>query len=170
MPDLLLQQTKPALAGGTVVTPVDQLLGVWAPHGGLVLPATLGPGVVEKVAADGRVRVHWLEAEVDAWMDPADLRPYAAGTHVISVYHCDGQGHYTRLRHRLVGGGIGCTANWIVELRPDAVVRVVRADGAAWTFRLTTHPSTERIITRWPGQPPEDDDAEALTVAELAVG
>lgn len=169
MPDVMLQKAPPALASGTIVTPVDHLLGVWAPHGGLVLPERLGPGVVEKIAPDGRVRVHWLEAEVDAWLDPAELQPYAPGTHVISVYRCDGQGHNTRLRHRLVDGGIGCNANWTVELRPDAIVRVVRADGAAWTFRQTTHPVLEQIITRWPNQPPEDDDAEALTVAELAV-
>jgi hypothetical protein len=169
MTNLTMPQAPPALERGTLVTPVDALLGVWAPHGGLVPPEGLGPGVIEKIAPDGRVRVHWLEAEVDAWMEAEDLRSLGANTHVISVYRCDGQGHNTRLRHRLVDGGIGCSANWTVELRPDAIIRVVRADGAAWTFRQHTHPGLERVVTRWPDQPPEDDDAEAFTVAELAL-
>lgn len=169
MPGKTMPKTAQALAVGTVVTPTDELLGVWAPYGGLVPPEGLGPGVVEKIAADRRARIHWLDAEVDSWMDPEELKPHEEGTHVISVYHCDGQGHSTRLRHRLVDGGIGCTYNWTVELRPDAIIRVVRADGAAWTFRMSTHPALERVITRWPTQPPEDDDAEAFTVAELAL-
>jgi len=166
-----LEKTKTTqpLTRGTVVTPVDELLGVWSHAGGLVPPETLGPGLVERVAPDGRVRVRWLDAEVDSWLDPDELKPYPAGTHVISVYHCDGHGHYARLRHRLVDGGIGCSHNWTVELRPDHIVRVVRDDGSAWTFRLNAHPGLERFAPIWSQQPPEDDDAEALTVADLAV-
>jgi hypothetical protein len=169
----IMEKAKVArpLTPGMVVTPVDALLGVWTPVvGGLVRPEALGPGLVEKVAPDGRVRVRWLDAEVDAWMDPEELLASEAGTHVISVYHCDGRGHYTRLRHRLVDGGIGCNHNWSVELRPENIVRVVRDDGAAWTFRLHSHPGLERIASIWPEQPPEDDDAEAITVAELGIG
>jgi hypothetical protein len=158
------------LKRGMVVKPAADLIGIPSPHRNLVLPEHLGPGVVEKTAADGRVRVHWLDAELDAWMNPADLEAYAEGTRVITVYQCNGRGTYTRLRHRLVDGGIGIAYNWVVELRPGDVIRLVRDDGSAWTFHLKTHPMLDRIVTRWPDQPPEDDDAEAFTVAELAIG
>jgi hypothetical protein len=53
-----------------------------------------------------------------------------------------------------------------VELRPENVLRAVRDDGAAWTFRLNT--ALHCINSLWP-QPPEDADAEALAATELAV-
>jgi hypothetical protein len=169
MPNTVLHQVSPALQRGMVVKPVAGLIGVPAPHGTLVFPERLGPGIIEKIAPNGRVRVRWLDAELDAWMDPEEVQPHSGGTHIISVYHADGEGHYTRLHHHLIDGGLGCAHNWWVELRPYNIIRTVRDDGSAWTFRLNTHPSVDRVSTIWPEQPPDDDAAEALMVADLAV-
>jgi hypothetical protein len=153
------------LRPGLVVAPAAAIAGVLTPDGSMVPREALGPGVVEKFTPDGRVRVRWMDAEFDAWMDPADLRPRGAYAHVISVYQCDGRGHNI-LQRRHVVDKEGFSYNWMIELRPNDVVRAVRSDGAAWTFRW--HPDISFIDTAWP-QPPEDPDAEALTAVEQVV-
>ena len=60
----------------------------------------------------------------------------------------------------------GLQYNWTAELLPEHTVRVLRADGSAWTF--IENPVFKRIQVSWP-QPPDDDDAEALAAAELSV-
>ncbi len=149
---------------GLVVTLTDDVMGVRAPNDGLVPGPDLGPGLVEKIAPDGRVRVRWMDAEFDAWMDPADLRSRGEYAHLISVYQCDGRGNST-LQRRAVVETAGLAYNWTIELRPDHIVRAVRGDGAAWTFRW--FPDIQLLSTVWP-QPPEDADAEAVTAVELA--
>jgi hypothetical protein len=157
---------RPALQPGMVVALNEEFLGLPAPGDTFVPVAGLGPGIVEKVARSGQVRVRWMDAELDTWMDPAELCPRPPHTHLITVYECDGRGTNTRLRHQLVETE-SLEYNWTVEFRPDHVVRVIRAGGAAWTFHI--FPDIRGIHTSWP-HPPEDADAEALTVAELALG
>jgi hypothetical protein len=150
---------------GTVVEPAGDLGGVQTPDGGMVPRDRLGPGIVEKLSPDGQVRVRWMVAEFDSWMDPEDLTSRGEHAHVLSIYRCDGRGHNTLLRHKVVEKA-GFDYNWTVELRPKRIVRVLRTDGATWTFRISLY--FKRIETFWP-QPPEDDDAEAVAVAELAI-
>jgi hypothetical protein len=150
---------------GTVVEPAGDLGGVQAPDGAIVSRDRLGPGVVEKSSPDGQVRVRWMAAEFDAWMDPEDLRSRGDHAHVISVYRCNGQGHNTLLRHKVVEKA-GLDYNWTVELRPKRILRAVRYDGPAWTFQISMF--GKNVQPLWP-QPPEDEDAEALAAAELAI-
>jgi hypothetical protein len=161
-----VETARPVLRPGMVVALNEEFIGLPAPGDTFVQAEALGPGIVEKVAPNGQVRVRWMDAELDTWLDPADLRPQGPHTHLITVYECDGHGCNTRLRHQLVTTE-SLEYNWTVELRPDDRVRVIRADGATWTFHV--FPDIRCIHTFWP-QPPEDADAEALTVAELALG
>jgi hypothetical protein len=64
----------------------------------------------------------------------------------------------------------GLSRNWTVEMLPGNLIRTVRSDGAAWTFNWNPlfrrvqplHSILEDALA-------QDDDAEALTVAELSV-
>lgn len=150
---------------GMVVAPAGELMGVQSPDGGLVPCERLGPGIVEQVSTDGRIRVRWVEAGFDALMDPQDLRSYGEHVHLVVIYRCDGRGNNIKFRSKIVEKA-GLEYNWTVELRPNNVVRTVRADGCAWTFKFK--PIIRRLEAAWPW-PPEDEDAEALTVAELSV-
>lgn len=166
MDSVMTAPTHHAVRTGAVVLPADGLLGVQAPDGSLMLRDRLGLGIVEKVAATGKVRVRWLDAELDAWMDLADLHFAGEQTHVITVHQCDGHGSTTRLRHQIVETE-SLEYNWTVEFRPHHILRVIRADGPTWTFQV--FPDIRSIHTSW-AEPPEDADAEALTAAELALG
>jgi hypothetical protein len=150
---------------GRVVVPADDLVGVQAEDGRLVPLEALGPGLVEQVAPDGRVGVRWLTAEFVAWMDPTDLCASGDDAHLISVYQCDGHGSRI-LQRRTVVEAAGLAYNWTIERRPRHIVRAVRSDGLAWTFRWS--PLWKVLTADW-SEPPEDADAEALTAAELAV-
>jgi len=153
------------LRRGEVVSLGADQMGVQAPKGGLVPPEKLGPGLVEQVTEEGYVLVHWLDADVTSYMQPDELRLLGEGAHLLVIKRCDGRGECSLLRYR-VSSKLGFTHNWIVEMRPANVVRVVRDDGHAWTF--TKHTVFKTINVYWP-QPPEDDDAEALTAAEMAI-
>jgi hypothetical protein len=116
------------------------------------------------VTEEGYVLVHWLDAGLTAYMQPDELRVRGEGAHLLVIRRCDGRGECTLVRYRM-SSQLGFTHNWTVERRPSNVVRVVRDDGHAWTF--TRHPIFKNINVFWP-QPPDDDDAEALTAAEMA--
>jgi hypothetical protein len=138
-------------------------MGVQSPTGDVVPADKLGPGVVQQLAEDGRVCVRWLGADFDACLDPQDVRSLGQHAHLLSVYKRDRNGVRIFMRHKIAVSA-GLEHNWTVELLPDNVVRVMRSDGHAWTF--TINPFFKRINVWWP-QPPEDDDAEAFTAAEL---
>jgi hypothetical protein len=74
---------------------------------------------------------------------------------------CDARGHRTLLRQRVAL----LQHHWTIEVRPENVVRAERSDGLSWTF--TVNPITHGVMASWI-YPPEDDDAEALTAAEMA--
>lgn len=149
-----------------VVAPIAALLCVQAPDGGLVLCESLGPGLVQQVARDGRVWVRWVGAGFEMWIEPDHLqlpRPYAR---LISISRVDRRGNTRLLRHKVVEEA-GLEHNWSVELHPTNMVRTVRGDGAAWTFRFI--PILRHLVTTAWSVPPEDEDAEAFMVAEVAL-
>jgi hypothetical protein len=153
-----------------LVVPVASLLGANMLDGRLVFAERLGPGVVREVDSAGNVLIHWVEADADAWMDPADLQPLGSGAHLVSISRLDAHDHKISTRHRVVTQpGLGLEHNWTVELWPNRIVRAIRSDGCAWTFEW--NPLLERmsILHNTGFPPPRTDDAEALTVAELAV-
>jgi hypothetical protein len=85
--------------------------------------------------------------------------------HLVSVYRHP-KGGTPKLHRHLVVTGAGLEHNWTVELWPSYIVRTIRnSDRAAWTF--TFNWLFHRIQVWWP-QPPDDDDAEALVVADVA--
>jgi hypothetical protein len=134
----------------------------------LVLSDRIGPGLVVDTVLDDRVHVHWIVADFEAWMDPADLRMLSPTARLITLRHCDAEGRRTHVRYRR-GPETGLEHHWTVELRAAGVVRAVRDDCAAWTF--TWLPLLERVeLARTVGLlPAEDADAEARTVVELAL-
>ncbi|HKP51792.1 MAG TPA: hypothetical protein VJ183_03980 [Chloroflexia bacterium] len=153
-----------------MVTLLTSLLGVNTVEGALVPAERLGPGVVRQVDSAGHLLVHWAEADVDAWMDPADLQPLGSNARLVSITRLDPHDNKISTRHRVMTrSGLGIEHNWTVELRARNIVRAIRSDGCAWTFDW--NPILERMSIRhnvdFP--PPRTDDAEALTVAELAV-
>jgi hypothetical protein len=163
---IVLTQTSSriALRRGEVVSLGADQMGVQSTDRGLVPPEKLGPGLIEQVTEEGYVLVHWLDADLTAYMQPDELRVGGEGARLLVIRRCDGRGECTLVRYR-ISSQLGFTHNWTVERRPANVVRVVRDDGHAWTF--TRHPIFKNINVFWP-QPPDDDDAEALTAAELA--
>src|SRR5436190_5668311 len=150
---------------GMLVKPVSDLGSVQSPDGMLVPCEKLGPGIVEQVSKDGTLGVHWVGARFDAYMDAEDVCSCGDHAHLVAIYRCDNHGNKTMVRSKIVDKA-GLEHNWTVELRPRNVVRAVRADGCAWTFRFK--PIFRRLEASWT-LPPEDDDAEAVAVAEIAV-
>jgi hypothetical protein len=148
-----------------IVRPADGLAWIEAPDGAHIACDTLGPGVVEEVHHEGDVKVHWTEGGFSNWIDPEDIVSAGENAHLITVYNRSKEGLSHMARRRVVAQQ-GLDRNWIVELLPDHIVRVIRHDGMAWTFKYNW--LFERIEVWWP-QPPRDEDAEALAVAELAV-
>jgi hypothetical protein len=158
-----------SLYPGLLVVPAPYLQWVQLADGDQVPLELLGPGVVKDFMADGRVCVRWTDADLDAWMDPRDLRPFGRRTHAITVLRCDEHGNSVLLRTMTVMTH-GLEHNWTAEIHPDGVVRTVRADGEAWTFDwnpLLRCMNSRGTLARVPS---EDEEAEALTVAELSVG
>lgn len=153
------------LRSGIVVEPAADLGGLQAPDGAMLAPETLGPGIVESLAHDGKVCVRWVGADLNTCLDPVDIRPLGPNAHLLTVKRRDKDGSVKLLRHKVVTSS-GFNHNWTVELLPGSVVRVVRTDGSAWTFK---HNRLFRRIDCWWPQPPDDDDAEALAAADIAL-
>jgi hypothetical protein len=150
---------------GTVIEIAPQLAELQGPDGSMVPAESLGPGIVTWVGQDGRVCVHWVEADFDSWLDRTDVSSMGRDAHLVSVYHHNKDGS-VRLHKHLTVVNAGLEHNWTVELWPSHIVRVIRnSDRAAWTFTLNW--MFNRIQVWWP-QPPDDDDAEALVVADTA--
>lgn len=166
MSNLLLSDATVTFRPGAIVAPGDDLLGVQGPDGSLVPCEKLGPGVVEQVLAEGAVYVRWTEAGFDTWMEPGDLRSHGMHAHLIAVYRCDGHGTSKLVRNMVITGS-GFESNWTVELRPKQVVRVIRSDGHAWTFVYNW--IFRHLTTPCWTFPPDDEDAEAYTAAELSM-
>jgi hypothetical protein len=166
MVDPGLQEASRLLSKGMVVAPAEDLMGVQSPEGQLVACEELGPGIVEQIDPQGLVRVRWMAAGFDAWMERADLASKGPDSRVVTVRQYGNQGKCKLARH-MVSDNSGLRYNWTVEVRPGNVVRVVRSDGAAWTFWRI--PFLNRIRCEEWSAPPEDDDAEAIAVAELGV-
>jgi len=134
----------------------------------LVLSDRIGPGLVVDTLLDNRVHVHWIVADFEAWMDPADLRLLSPTARLITLCQCDAEGRRTHVRYRR-GPESGLEHHWTVEILPNEVVRAVRDDGAAWTFnwlRLLERVELGHTVGLLPA---EDADAEARTVVEVAL-
>jgi hypothetical protein len=128
----------------------------------------LGPGIVQELGNDGRVKVRWVGVGSEAWMEPDELRSLGPNAHLVRIYRCDEHGHLALQRSRVVTAA-GLKHNWTVELLPQDIVRTIRSDGWAWTFEWNPTWSRMETIHTQGFRPPEDDDAEALVVAELGV-
>ncbi len=160
------QQGRQPINRGTVVGCARIIHGVQSPDGDLVPCERLGPGLVEGCVSDGRMRVWWTMAGFSSLLDPGDIQTLGLDARLVVVHKCGKDGQSKLLRHKIVSG-VGFRHNWTVELRPGNVIRVQRWDGHAWTF--TKNPIFMRITTPAWGAPPDDDDAEALTAAELSL-
>ncbi len=159
-----LERTQ-TLSCGLVVSLSAELASIQGPDGRLVSAESLGYGVVRQSGAGGYALVRWTAAGFDSWVEQADLRSFGSDARLLTVEKYDNRGVCKQVRHK-VAQNAGLRHNWTVELRHPNVVRVLRYDGLKWTF---THNKLFRSIDVWWPQPPGDDDAEALTVAELAI-
>lgn len=159
------------LSRGAIVALSGEIGSVQGTDGRLVAADRLGYGIVQHVApvpryeSEADTLVHWTGASIDSWVEQSDLRPFGAAARLVTVEKYDKNCKRTQVRHRLADH-IGLHHNWKVEMLPRNVVRVLRYDGLTWTFKRNGF--FHRIDVWWP-EPPEDDDAEALTVAELAI-
>lgn len=153
----------------SLVSPVASLLGISLADGRHVSAEALGVGVVKGVGDDGLVRVHWARAGADALMDPSDLDALGPEAHLVVIIRFDARGAKATTRHKVITSPGLLEHNWRVELLSKNIVRTIRPDGSAWTFDW--NPTLGRVNTRLTIDftPPGPDDAEALTVAELAV-
>lgn len=164
-------QETSQLKRGAIVVPSGDLGSVQGLDGRLIAAERLGYGIVLHVAqgpqyaSEANTLVRWTGASIESWVEQADLCSVGAGAHLVTVEKYDKSCRRTQVRHRLADR-IGLHHNWTAELLPDKVVRVLRYDGHTWTFKRNGF--FRRIDVWWP-QPPEDDDAEALTVAEFAI-
>ena len=156
---------KRVLAAGQVVALGKDMAGVQVAAGSLVPADKLGPGWVEQTLLDGSVCVRWPIADIEACLPNEDLQPMGPSARLIIVRRYDKRGVCLSKHHKVVSG-LGLAHNWVAELRPAHVVRIVRTDGPSWTF--TVNPVFRTIRTQWE-LPRDDDDAEALTVAELTL-
>ena len=153
------------LSCGLVVSLSGELASIQGPDGRLVSADSLGYGVVQQATADGYALIRWIGAGFDSWVEQADLRSLGSDARLLTVEKYDSRGVCKQARHK-VAQNAGLHYNWTIELRQPNIVRVLRTDGLKWTF---THNKLFRSIDVWWPQPPGDDDAEALTVAELAI-
>src|SRR5690242_17780234 len=92
-------QTRIEFYRNTVVEPDSALVAIQAPDGEVFPVAQLGPGVVRGLDSDGKVRVHWARANFDAGMEPQDLRALGRDAHLVTLYHCDGEGRHSNYRY-----------------------------------------------------------------------
>src|SRR4051794_7833038 len=149
---------------GTVIAAAAEMAAIQTPGGDLVSADRLGPGIVEQMAQDGRVCVRWIGADFETCLDPGDVKSLGPNAHLITMKQRDKQGHIKLLKHRVVTTG-GLDHNWTAEMLPGNTIRVLRSDGSAWTFGFNW--IFKSVVTWWT-QPPNDDDAEAVAVAEIA--
>ncbi len=173
MSNTSLSQERPKV--GSVVELAREVAGIQAPAGRSGIRAKLGPGVVQEIGMDGvigEVRVHWPSAELDTWVAVEDLEPTGPQARLVAIYRYGAGGHRILDRCKVVSDR-GLNYNWTVELFPGNIVRTVRSDGLAWTFDW--NPMVERaqphgtiIEDELKNALAEDEQAEALTVAELS--
>jgi hypothetical protein len=149
---------------GDVVSPAPDMGGIQSMTGALLDPDKLGPGLVEQFLPEGCILVRWLDLGATSCMQPEELKPLGQSARLVVVKKCDERGQCSLSRYKLAAR-LGFTHNWTVEMRPHNVIRVLRDDGPSWTF--TRNPIFNNISVHWP-QPPQDEDAEALTAAETA--
>lgn len=161
----LANMARPMPRRGEAVKLTSELEGITTQNGILLSPDKLGPGLVEQVALDGTVCVHWLSADILGCLPPEDLLPLGKGGHIVKIMRYNAQGNSTLVGYK-ISVGLGFEHNWTVELRPRNVVRVLRDDGWKWTFER--NPIYNTIKPSWP-QPRDDGDAEALTAADIAI-
>jgi hypothetical protein len=149
---------------GEVVALAGEVVGIPAPNGGELLSSDkLGPGLVELVTPEGMVCVHWVSAAVEVCLTHEDLRSLGKNAHLVTVKRYDRRATSSTVRYK-IAAGLGFAHNWTVELRQPNIVRALRDDGSAWTF--TYNAVFNRVDAPWE-QPRDEDDAEALTAAEL---
>lgn len=159
-----LERTE-VFSSGLVVSLSSELASIQGPDGGLVSADSLGYGLVQQSTTEGYVLVRWLGAGFECWVEQADLHSLGSDARLVTVVKYDDRGTCKQVRHKLAHGS-GLRHNWTAELRPPNVVRVLNYTGLKWTF---TRNKLFRCIDVWWPQPPDDEDAEALTVAELAI-
>lgn len=150
-----------------VVRSRQDMAGVQDLDGTYVPNEKLGIGIISGIRSDNEILVHWVASNVDTWMRPDEVELFDHDARVIAVYQRDGGAGREFKRCKVVSRA-GLNHNWSVELFPYDVVRTIRSDGSAWTFNW--YPLYERAypIHTLQDEPPTDDDAEAITVAELA--
>jgi len=158
-----------AVRVGTLVRVDTTLAEIQTLGGNLVAAERLGPGVVSELGSRDEVKVHWMGADLDAWVRQADLLQFGESARLITVRVFNRFGQIKTARHQVVKG-VGLRYNWVVELRPKNIVRTTRPDGQIWTFEWypmfrQAHPIHTMLVE---GCQLNDDQAEALTVAEIA--
>jgi hypothetical protein len=162
----VLRADYPAL--GELVEANPDLVEVRSLAGETIPKERLGLGIVEEVAEDGWILVRWTEAETSAWMAFEDVRSLGSDACLVTVVKCDSMGNARSTKQKVVTTA-GLNHHWTVQILPRGVLRTIRADGLAWTFDW--NPIFRQVNTRGTMGflPPDDDDAEAVTVAEIAV-
>lgn len=153
---------------GALVEAHPDVVEVRSIEGERILRERLGPGVVEEMGEDGWLLVHWTATGLKAWMAPQDLYSLGPDARLVTVARYDNAGNVRATRQRVVSTA-GLEHHWTVEIRPHGILRAIRHDGRVWTFDWK--PIFRQVNFRGTREfsPPEDDDAEALTVAEFAV-
>lgn len=160
-----------AVRVGTLVRVDNSLAEIQMLGGNLMSAERLGPGVVSEVGGMGQVKVHWVGADLDAWVQQADLLQFENTARLMTVRVFNRFGRAKTARHEVIKS-VGLRYNWTVELRPRNVVRTIRSDGLNWAFQWfplfrEAHPLHTMMMD---GYELNDDQAEALTVAEIAAG
>jgi hypothetical protein len=127
----------------------------------------LGLGIVREPVSGGKVHIHWIEPDCEAWMRLSDVRLLPTTSKLVSIYRYN-HGQRNLVRQRLIGDA-GLLHHWLIELLPDNIVRAVRSDGLAWTFNW--YPLLNRVEPLRQGDPDqlEDADAEALAAVNTAL-
>jgi hypothetical protein len=154
---------------GALVQADSTLAEIQTLSGDLVGADTLGPGVVSELGSAGEVKVHWTGPDLDVWVQARDLLQFGDNARLVTVRVFDRLGRGKIARNKVVRGA-GLRYNWLVELRPRNIVRTIRPDGQIWTFEWypffrQVHPIHTMLTD---GCQLNDDQAEALTVAEIA--
>jgi hypothetical protein len=168
---MVAAQRKSVFYLGEAVLLSSEVESVQSPEGAQVPAHLLGPGVVEQVSSGGAsVLVRWAGWSDPIWVDASDLRSPGPDSHLVEVYSRNRQGKRTLLRRGVVTSA-GLRHNWSVEMLPGDIVRAVRDDGGVWTFQwrwILRRMDVLGTVNTLRNPPPGDDDAEALTVAEIA--
>ncbi|MGA7733073.1 MAG: hypothetical protein WCD37_17585 [Chloroflexia bacterium] len=154
---------------GALVRADSSLAEIQTLGGSLIATDALGPGVVSEVGPAGEVKVHWARADLDAWVQAQDLLQFGENARLVTVRVFGRLGRGKAARHEVVKGA-GLRYNWVVEVRPRNILRAIRPDGQTWTFEWyplfqQAHPIHTLLMDHCQLN---DDQAEALTVAEIA--